>query len=80
MINDANCIYFRLWLLSILLLSLGLHGLGKKSKSNPDPELAKFDEVDDDDKNVTAGTGGFFESETDDLGEYSFSCSANVNN
>ena len=63
-----------------MILSLGLHGLGKKSKSNPDPELAKFDEVDDDEKNVTAGTGGFFESETDDLGEYSFSCSANVNN
>ena len=71
MINDFICIYFRLWLLSILLLSLGLHGLGKK---NPNPELAKFDEVDDDEKNVTAGTGtgGFFESETDDLGEYSF--------
>ena len=75
MINDTNCTYFRLWLLSILLLSLGLHGLGKK---NPNPELAKFDEVDDDEKNVTeTGTGGFFESETDDLGEYSFSCSLN---
>ena len=75
MINDFNCIYFRLWLLSILLLSLGLRGLGKK---NPNPELAKFDEVDDDEKNVTeTGTGGFFESETDDLGEYSLSCSSN---